>query len=487
MPRIFISYRRDDSAGHAGRLYDRLRAHFGADRVFMDVTGIEAGTDFVEAIDSAVGGCDVLIAVIGRQWANCTDPAGRRRLEDPQDFVSLEVGSALHRQVRVVPVLVEGALMPGQADLPESLRGLTRRQAVELRDTRWDADVEDLVAALERIPAPVPQPATEGQTGQNSMQTGDTDHRSATSGMPRAVWVGAGVLIALLVGGIGWLAGNGSNPAMPEAVPEKTFAPPALSGPEQPVQTQGMDTTPAASPAPATGRPSQTAHLPATKPSVISGPPASQSGASGPVTQAGPTKTVDTPSQPVQARDVAKSPAEQSAVAASGTGPSATTDPQARAPVARRTRRVVILAWGNTTHRAFWGNTSAENYSRRMAELFDTLLKKRVPEGFETRPLVVEKDAQALVGDEAETTLGRLCADGSTAWVFAARAEEPFAISPADSAFWPELRLVAARCGSGDMVRVRHGLAPRQGEPFPFAQDMREAMQAFLRGQGRLD
>ena len=106
---IFISYRRDDSAGHAGRLFDRLVARFGKDAVFMDVEGIEAGVDFVETIEKAVGGCDVLLAVIGRTWLDSRDSKGKRRLDDEQDFIRLETSAALARNVRVIPVLVEGA------------------------------------------------------------------------------------------------------------------------------------------------------------------------------------------------------------------------------------------------------------------------------------------------------------------------------------------------------------------------------------------
>ena len=101
MDGIFISYRRDDSAGYAGRLYDRLAAQFGADRVFMDVAGIELGTDFVTAIEQAVGSCQVLVVVIGDEWLSTTDAAGRRRLDDPHDFVRLETGVALEREIRL--------------------------------------------------------------------------------------------------------------------------------------------------------------------------------------------------------------------------------------------------------------------------------------------------------------------------------------------------------------------------------------------------
>ncbi len=149
MPGIFISYRREDSAGHAGRLFDRLVEHFGKDRVFMDVAGIEPGTDFVEAIDSAVGSCEVLIVVIGRQWTTFVEPDGRRRLDNPNDFIRLEVATALKRNIRVVPVLVQGARMPKTDELPSELEKLARRQGVEISDTRWDSDVGQLIKSLE--------------------------------------------------------------------------------------------------------------------------------------------------------------------------------------------------------------------------------------------------------------------------------------------------------------------------------------------------
>jgi membrane-associated protease RseP (regulator of RpoE activity) len=117
----------------------------------MDVTDIEAGEDFVEVLEGAVGSCDVLLAVIGLEWLSCTHRNGRRRLDDSRDFIRLEIGTALKRNVRVIPVLVEGAVMPTAQDLPPDLEGLTRRQAVELRDVHWNADVESLTSVLERV------------------------------------------------------------------------------------------------------------------------------------------------------------------------------------------------------------------------------------------------------------------------------------------------------------------------------------------------
>ena len=151
MDGIFISYRRDDSAGYAGRLHDRLAAHFGAERVFMDVEGIEPGVDFVDAIEQAVSSCRVLIVMIGDEWATATDASGRRRLDDPKDFVRLETAAALQRGIRVVPVLVGHAVMPQAALLPDELKPLTRRQAIEVMHKQWEASTGELIRTLERI------------------------------------------------------------------------------------------------------------------------------------------------------------------------------------------------------------------------------------------------------------------------------------------------------------------------------------------------
>ena len=110
--RIFISYRRDDSQGSAGRLRDKLVQYFPPEHVFMDVDTVEPGIDFVASIQKAVGDCDVLLAVIGKRWLDSVDSQGRPRLESPEDYVGLEIAAALARDIRVVPVLVDGAEMP---------------------------------------------------------------------------------------------------------------------------------------------------------------------------------------------------------------------------------------------------------------------------------------------------------------------------------------------------------------------------------------
>jgi hypothetical protein len=148
---VFISYRRDDSGGYAGRIYDRLTSRLGRENVFFDVDTIPPGRDFVDVLSERVGKCDALLAVIGKHWVLSADSENARRLDDPQDFVRIEIEAALNRDVPVIPVLVGGAAMPHPEDLPDSLRKLMRRQAVEISHTRFDSDAERLTEALSQI------------------------------------------------------------------------------------------------------------------------------------------------------------------------------------------------------------------------------------------------------------------------------------------------------------------------------------------------
>ena len=147
---IFVSYRREDSSGHAGRLFDRLAAHFGKDRIFMDIDTIEPGEDFVTIIEEAVSSCDILIAIIGRQWLKSASQ-NTSRLDNPHDFVRLEIATALNRDIRVIPVLVQRASMPTAQDLPDDLAKFSRRNAIELSDLRWQSEVDQLIAVMERV------------------------------------------------------------------------------------------------------------------------------------------------------------------------------------------------------------------------------------------------------------------------------------------------------------------------------------------------
>src|SRR6266478_494516 len=118
MGTIFISYRRDDASAWAGRLSDTLKAILGRVSIFRDIEDIPPGVEFDSYIAQAVGSCDALLALIGPNWLSASDSAGGRRLDDPRDLTRLEIATALKRDIRVIPVLVAGAKMPGPPDLP---------------------------------------------------------------------------------------------------------------------------------------------------------------------------------------------------------------------------------------------------------------------------------------------------------------------------------------------------------------------------------
>lgn len=230
MRAIFISYRRDDAEGQAGRLFDDLTQHFGDDAVFMDVAAIEAGRDFRRAIDEQVASCGVLLAIIGKSWLTANDESGARRLNDPMDFVRLETASALKRDIPVVPVLVHGARMPRAEDLPEDLKALAFRNGVELTHARWDSDVQVLMKALQPHvqakqeptgPRPPFAPSEPGPT------------RTGSSWMIIAALVG---VLVLAFGGYVWHQKSSEDAAPETAVQQESPDPsiPALEAPPAP-------------------------------------------------------------------------------------------------------------------------------------------------------------------------------------------------------------------------------------------------------------
>jgi hypothetical protein len=146
---LFISYRRQDSGETVGRIHDHLRQAFEEEHIFLDVDRQTAGEDYRKVIGQALDRADVLLAVVGEHWLTVTDREGRRRLDDSEDMVRVELETALERQLRVIPVLIEGATMPGPADVPLSLQPLCYRTAVPVRpDPDFRSDLERLVAAL---------------------------------------------------------------------------------------------------------------------------------------------------------------------------------------------------------------------------------------------------------------------------------------------------------------------------------------------------
>ncbi|MGE5232815.1 MAG: toll/interleukin-1 receptor domain-containing protein, partial [Acidobacteriota bacterium] len=191
--RVFISYRREDSAAYAGRLYDAMVARFGERNVFMDLD-LAPGVDFVERITEVVSACQVLIEVIGPTWATVKDDEGQIRIADSEDFVRLELEIALRRpEVTVIPVLVGGAQMPDRRDLPPELGALARRNALELSDRRWRYDAGQLISALEEVLAEttavhvVPPSADAAVAAQASREPAPTDRAQIPAAAPDRV------------------------------------------------------------------------------------------------------------------------------------------------------------------------------------------------------------------------------------------------------------------------------------------------------------
>jgi uracil-DNA glycosylase family 4 len=169
MRRIFINYRRQDSEGYVGRLYDRLCDHFDAKDIFMDVTTIRPGEDFVQTLEDAVAGCDVVLTIIGPQWLAASNEQGERRLHDPRDFVRIEIVSAIKHNKSIIPVLVGGAKMPPTAELPDEIAPLTRRNALELSHQRFAYDVEQLAQAIKLAIVPT-KPAAKARANSETLR-----------------------------------------------------------------------------------------------------------------------------------------------------------------------------------------------------------------------------------------------------------------------------------------------------------------------------
>jgi outer membrane protein OmpA-like peptidoglycan-associated protein len=151
MTGIFVSYRRDDTLGVAGRLCDHLQKHFPRERIFFDLDAMQPGRDFVAQIETELSHCAVLLALIGTRWLDARDGAAQRRLDSGNDFVRLEIAAALERGIPVIPILVDGAPMPAAGDLPADLKALARRHALELRNSRFVADTDAIVHAVRQL------------------------------------------------------------------------------------------------------------------------------------------------------------------------------------------------------------------------------------------------------------------------------------------------------------------------------------------------
>lgn len=148
--KIFVCYRRDDAAGYATRIYDRLQAHF-PDRVLMDATGINPGADFSRVIEDTVASCQVLLAIIGKRWLTIADGATKPRILRADDYVRHEIATALYRNIAVIPVLVRGATMPGSDALPPDLADLSTSKALEISADAFEPDAQRLISAIEYV------------------------------------------------------------------------------------------------------------------------------------------------------------------------------------------------------------------------------------------------------------------------------------------------------------------------------------------------
>lgn len=160
-PSLFISYRRTDSAGYSGRVHDRLQREFGDNLLFMDVDSIPLGTNFVKMLGEEVAKCDVLLAVIGPGWLEAHDEKGNRRLDNPDDFVRIEIGTALKRGIPVVPILLEGTQVPKADQLPDDLKELTLRNGLDVRHASFAEDMERLIRGLKGARLPPERKAVE--------------------------------------------------------------------------------------------------------------------------------------------------------------------------------------------------------------------------------------------------------------------------------------------------------------------------------------
>lgn len=191
---IFLNYRRSDTQGEAGRLFDDVVEEFGEDTVFMDVVGIEPGRDFRQAIKERLAKCDTLLVVIGLEWLDAKDAHGKRRLDDPEDYVRIEISIALKSNIRVIPVLVRGANMPSAERLPEDLKDLAYRNCFEITHSKWKSDVRLLIEALHRARGDTPQT---GASAASSLQS--SKERSTPQANKYALYAVLGLLFVKII------------------------------------------------------------------------------------------------------------------------------------------------------------------------------------------------------------------------------------------------------------------------------------------------
>ena len=250
---IFISYRRQDTAAYAGRIYDRLSAKYGENNVFMDIDRIEPGQDFVDAINHSVAEAGVLLVLIGREWIKMTDKSGVPRLNNPEDFVRLEILAGLEQKTVIIPVLLADAEMPSAQALPAPLQPFARRNAIEISDSRFHSDVDRLIEAIEKIFNP--QRATVPPTKPEHRNQNATALKNIVSSRPSMGFIAAAIAaVAMIVTGIWWFTAKDerepSFQAEPyiqsPATPKSAENSPREEPPQSPIQQYPRtETTPA--------------------------------------------------------------------------------------------------------------------------------------------------------------------------------------------------------------------------------------------------
>ncbi|AOF81360.1 TIR domain protein [Methyloversatilis sp. RAC08] len=263
MARLFISYRRKDSSGYAQTLHEDLLQAFPGMEVFRDLESIAAGEDFVDAIERELDRCNVVLVLVGPHWLSMTDAQGKRRLDNPNDPVRMEIARALTRRgVRVIPVLVGGAVMPDAAELPEELSALGRRNAHEMTDKRWQYDFGELCGVLEKLPGmPMRSTASDSTThsSSNKNAAGDDDLPLPESfkkpvgrviGAARKLVWGVGIFFTFIIV-VAIFVGEEETTPQPAPAPAPFAADDPAPAPVAPVAPVAVATLPApAAPAP---------------------------------------------------------------------------------------------------------------------------------------------------------------------------------------------------------------------------------------------
>jgi TIR domain len=244
--KIFINYRRGDDPGYTGRLFDWLQDVFERQQLFIDVDNIAPGLDFVSELDQRVGECDVMLTVIGKGWIDARDAKGARRLDDPGDFVRIEIESALSQNKRVIPVLVGEAQMPQVEDLPDPLKPLTRRNAVRVTHERFSSDVQGLIKALQETlcVAEVTRPAATIRVPrdvQQAIQTGAASQMPKSARRLSTIHFSSVAIISVLITGATayFIAGGRHAPIVVSRAPQAPSP-----QPDQPADNSSPPTAP---------------------------------------------------------------------------------------------------------------------------------------------------------------------------------------------------------------------------------------------------